>query len=123
RTVLVSSHLMTEMSKVADHLIVISRGRLLARTSTSEFIRRNARTHVRVRTSEPLRLRQALERKGASLSPAHDGSLEVDGLTAVEINRLAAAGGIPLEELTTRTGSLEDTFLKLTGEEGSTTRV
>ncbi|RGD63331.1 ATP-binding cassette domain-containing protein [Kitasatospora xanthocidica] len=123
RTVLVSSHLMAEMSVVADDLVVIGRGRLLTQTGTEEFIRRHARTYVRVRTSEPLRLHRELERNGASLSLAHDGSLEVDGMTAAEINRLAAAGDLPLEELSTHTGSLEDTFLKLTGPEGSSTRV
>ncbi|MFE4971378.1 ABC transporter ATP-binding protein [Kitasatospora sp. NPDC056651] len=119
RTVLVSSHLMTEMSAVADDLIVVSRGRLLARTSTSEFIRSHARTYVRVRASEPLRLHRELERRGASPRLAHDGSLEVDGMTAAEISRLAAAGDLPLEELSTHTGSLEETFLKLTGNGGS----
>ncbi|MFE4512787.1 ABC transporter ATP-binding protein [Kitasatospora sp. NPDC056783] len=123
RTVLVSSHLMTEMSTVADDLVVLGRGRLLARTGTSEFIRRHARTSVRVRISEPLRLHRELERRGASAHLAHDGSLEVDGMTAAEVSRLAAAGDLPLEELSTRTGSLEDAFLKLTGDGGSGTHV
>ncbi|MER7702519.1 ABC transporter ATP-binding protein [Kitasatospora sp. NPDC097605] len=122
RTVLLSSHLMTEMSVIADHLIVIGRGRLLARTGTAEFLRRHARTYVRVRTPEPLRLRRELERKGATVRLARDGSLEVDGVAAVEINRLAAAGDLPLEELSTHTGSLEDTFLELTGTEGNGSR-
>lgn len=123
RTVLVSSHLMTEMSLVADHLVVINRGRLLAETGMSEFIRRHGRTYVRVRTSQPLRLNTELEKEGAALRLAPDGSLEVDGMPAAEISRLAAASGLPLEELSTHTASLEDTFLKLTGDEGSNTHV
>ncbi|NUP23811.1 MAG: ATP-binding cassette domain-containing protein [Streptomyces sp.] len=119
RTVLVSSHLMAEMSMVADDLIVISRGQLLAETSMSDFIQRHGRTYVRVRTPEPMRLNQELERKGAAVSFAPDGSVEIDGLSAAEVNRLAAAGGLPLEELSTHTGSLEDTFLKLVGNAGS----
>ncbi|MGW1779328.1 ABC transporter ATP-binding protein [Streptomyces sp. NPDC002143] len=121
RTVLVSSHLMTEMSMVADHLIVIDRGQLLAETGMEDFIRRHGRTYVRVRTPEPLRLNTELERQGASPRLAPDGSLEVDGMPAAEISRLAAASGLPLEELSTRTASLEDTFLKLTGNGGSNT--
>ncbi|MEU3612895.1 ABC transporter ATP-binding protein [Streptomyces sp. NPDC006872] len=121
RTVLVSSHLMTEMSMVADHLIVIDRGQLLAETGMSDFIRRHGRTYVRVRTPEPLRLHTELAQKGASPRLAPDGGLEVDGIQAAEISRLAAASGIPLEELSTRTASLEDTFLKLTGNGGSNT--
>jgi ABC-2 type transport system ATP-binding protein len=123
RTVLVSSHLMTEMSMVADHLIVISGGQLLAETSMSDFIQRHGRTYVRVRTPEPLRLGRELEQKGASLRSAPDGSLEVDGMPAAEISRLAAAGGLSLDELSTHTGSLEDTFLKLIGNGGSNTHV
>ncbi|MGW0821016.1 ABC transporter ATP-binding protein [Streptomyces sp. NPDC002845] len=123
RTVLVSSHLMTEMSMVADHLIVISRGQLIAETSMSDLIQRHGRTYVRVRTPEPLRLNRELEQKGASLRLAPDGSLEVDGMSTAEISRLAAAGGFPLEELSTHTGSLEDTFLKIIGNGGSSTHV
>ncbi|MEV0221578.1 ATP-binding cassette domain-containing protein [Streptomyces sp. NPDC050704] len=123
RTVLVSSHLMTEMSMVADQLIVISRGRLLAETSMPDFIRRHGRTYVRVRTPEPLRLHRELEQKRAAPRFAPDGSLEVDGMPAAEISRLAAAGGFSLEELSTHTGSLEDTFLKLVGNGGSDTHV
>ncbi|MGW3955748.1 ABC transporter ATP-binding protein [Streptomyces sp. NPDC004752] len=123
RTVLVSSHLMTEMSMVADHLIVISRGQMLAETSMSDFIRDHGRTYVRVRTPGSVRLHQELERKGASLRRAQDGSLEVEGMTPAEINRLAATHGLPLEELSTHTGSLEDAFLKLIGNGGSTTHV
>ncbi|CAM5258590.1 ABC transporter ATP-binding protein [Streptomyces hirsutus] len=123
RTVLVSSHLMTEMSLVADHLIVIDRGRLLAETGMADFIRRHGRTYVRVRTPEPMRLNSILERKGASLRPAADGSLEIDGMPAAEINRLAAADGLALEELSTHTASLEDTFLELTGNQEDPTHV
>lgn len=123
RTVLVSSHLMAEMSMVADHLIVIDHGQLLADTSMSDFIQRHGRTYVRVRTAEPGLLGRELERKGASLTLAPDGSLEVGGMSAAEINRLAAAGGLPLDELSTHTGSLEDVFLGLVGKGGRNTRV
>lgn len=123
RTVLVSSHLMTEMSMVADQLVVINRGQLLAETSMSDFIRRHGRTYVRVRTEEPLRLNRELEQKGVSLRLLPDGSLEVDGMPAAEISRLASVSGLPLEELSTHTASLEDTFLKLTGNGGSNTHV
>ena len=115
RTVLVSSHLMTEMSLLADHLVVIDHGQLLADTGTADLIRRHGRSYVRVRTAEPWLLSGELERRGVSPTLAADGSLEVSGLPAAEINRLAAVGGIPLDELSTHTASLEDTFLGLVG--------
>ncbi|WNI32566.1 ATP-binding cassette domain-containing protein [Streptomyces sp. ITFR-6] len=123
RTVLVSSHLMTEMSMVADHLIVIDRGRLLADTGMADFMERHGRSYVRVRTTEPVLLRRELERAGASVTPARDGGLEVDGLPAGEISRLAAASGLALDELSTHQGSLEETFLGLVSRTGGQTRV
>ncbi|MFJ5225106.1 ABC transporter ATP-binding protein [Streptomyces sp. NPDC088400] len=123
RTVLVSSHLMTEMSMVADHLVVIHRGRLLADTGMSDFIRRHGRTYVRVRASDPQLLGREMERNGASLMSASDGSLEVDGLPAAEISRLATANGVLLDELSTHTESLEDTFLELIGKGARNTGV
>ncbi|MQS37326.1 ABC transporter ATP-binding protein [Streptomyces katsurahamanus] len=123
RTILVSSHLMTEMSMVADHLVVIHRGQLLADTGMSDFIQRHGRTYVRVRTSDPQLLSGELERNGASLTRTADGSLEVRGMPAAEISRLAAAGGVSLDELSTHTASLEDTFLELIGKGGRNTHV
>jgi ABC-2 type transport system ATP-binding protein len=113
RTLFVSSHLMTEMSMVADHLIVIDRGRVLADTSMPEFLRRHGRTYVRVRTPEPGLLSRELERAGATPKLAPDGSPEVAEMPSVEINRVAAGHGLPLDELSTDTGSLEDGFLGL----------
>ena len=123
RTVLVSSHLMTEMSMVADHLVVIHRGQLLADTGMSDFIRRHGRTYVRVRASNPQLLGREMERNGGSLMSASDGSLEVGGLPAAEISRLATANGVLLDELSTHAESLEDTFLELIGRGARNTRV
>ncbi|NJQ01252.1 ABC transporter ATP-binding protein [Streptomyces zingiberis] len=118
RTVLISSHLMAEMSMVAGHLIVINRGRLLADTGMAEFLRLHGRSFVRVRTPEPgaARFGGELERHGGSVTRAPGGVLEVAGLAAGDISRIAAAGGFPLEELSNRTGSLEETFLQAIGE-------
>lgn len=115
RTVLVSSHLMAEMAVVADHLVVIHRGRLMADTGVPEFMRRGG-TYVRVRTPDPGRLGSELRCGGASLTRTPDGALEVRGMVAAEISRLAAGRGIPLEELGTHTGSLEQSFLELVGK-------
>jgi ABC-2 type transport system ATP-binding protein len=75
RTVLVSSHLMTEMALTADHLVVIGRGRLLADTGMPAFIEANARSHVRVRTPEPERMRQVLATEGIEVRTGADGAL------------------------------------------------
>ncbi|MFF2626650.1 ABC transporter ATP-binding protein [Kitasatospora griseola] len=113
RTVLVSSHLMAETAMVADRLVVVDRGRLVADAPLEEFLARHARSHVQVRTPEPASLAAELQRAGATVRRTGDGSLQVTGLPAAEIGRLAAARGLALDELGTRTESLEETFLAL----------
>ena len=122
RTVFVSSHLMAEMAVTADHLIVINKGRLVADTSTAEFIKRNSRNFVRVRTQEPEQFRRQLSAAGIAAVLAQDGSVEVSGVSATEVNRLAVANHHPLDELSTESASLEEAFLHLTNSTNETAR-
>ena len=115
RTVLVSSHLMSEMALTAQHLLVIGRGRLLADASVEEFLHRHGTETVLVRAGEQGGLARLLRRAGAHLD-TDDDALLVQGLTATEIGKLAAADGIALAELTPRRGSLEDVFMALTAD-------
>ncbi|MFK4102611.1 ABC transporter ATP-binding protein [Streptomyces sp. NPDC019531] len=119
RSVLISSHLMTEMALVADQLVVISRGRLLADTAMSDFLARHGRSYVRARTPEPDRLARELEGAGVTVTRIPGGGLDVVGMPAADISRIAAAGGFPLDELSTHAGSLEETFLGVIGEAGA----
>ncbi|MFE0652836.1 ATP-binding cassette domain-containing protein [Streptomyces sp. NPDC059534] len=112
RTVLVSSHLMSEMALTADHLIVIGKGRLLADTTVDELVRSSGGTSVKVVTPEPDRLRNLLP--GARITVEAPDTLLVTGPDAPEIGRTAAAHGLPLHELTPRAPSLEQAFMALT---------
>ncbi|MFJ1705107.1 ABC transporter ATP-binding protein [Kitasatospora sp. NPDC088346] len=114
RTVLVSSHLMSEMALTAEHLIVIGQGRLIADTSVAEFVRRAARDTVLVRTGEAGRLSALLAATAASVVPGEPGALEVTGLSSERIGRLAADHGIALTELTPHRAPLEEAFMELT---------
>jgi ABC-2 type transport system ATP-binding protein len=116
RTVLVSSHLMSEMEHTADHLIVIGRGRLIADTPAAAFTAQGARAHVAVRTPSAIALTRALAAAGASVVPGPDGLLHVTALTIAEIGDLALAHGIALHELTPRRASLEEAFMELTAD-------
>jgi ABC-2 type transport system ATP-binding protein len=117
RTVLVSSHLMSEMALTAGHLIVIGRGRLIADTGVEQFIAQAAPPTVRVRADDPNRLTSMLlTRGGATVRPQADGSLEVAGLSAEQVGTLAAQTGITLLELGVTQVSLEDAFMELTSE-------
>ncbi|MEU9124383.1 ATP-binding cassette domain-containing protein [Streptomyces sp. NPDC048506] len=117
RTVLVSSHLMSEAALTVDHLIVIGRGRLLADTGTAEFIDRHTRSCVHVRSPEPERLRAVLAGAGVRVEEGSD----VGGLVAVDvrperISELVAAHGVRVHEVTRQAASLEEAFMRLTGQ-------
>ncbi|MEU0794133.1 ATP-binding cassette domain-containing protein [Amycolatopsis sp. NPDC005961] len=115
RTVFVSSHLMSEMALVAEHLIVVGRGRLLADTTVDDLVREAGGDTVQVATADPARLREILAGPGVEIS-GHAGSeeLQVTGLSARAIGLKAAEHGIALFELTARSVSLEEAFMDLT---------
>ena len=115
RTVFVSSHLMSEMALVADHLIVVGRGRLLADTTVKDLVRAAGGDTVRVATADPARLREVLAGPGIEITgEAGTEELHVVGMTARAIGYKAAEHGIPLFELSDRTVSLEQAFMDLT---------
>jgi ABC-2 type transport system ATP-binding protein len=126
RTVFVSSHLMSEVSLVADHLIIVGRGRLLADTTVQDLVREAGGDTVKVATDDPARMRDVLAGPGVEIT-GRIGSeeLQVTGMSAREIGLKAAEHGIPLFELTTKAVSLEEAFMELTRDaveyHGSTT--
>ncbi|WP_035704705.1 ATP-binding cassette domain-containing protein [Glycomyces tenuis] len=114
RSVLVSSHLMSEMALTADHLVVIGRGRLIADTGMGEFMRSSGQGTVLVRTAESERFSLLLTAAGAAVRDGLEAALVVSGMDGDEIGRLAAYHGIALSELTPQQASLEDAFMELT---------
>ncbi|MER7895919.1 ABC transporter ATP-binding protein [Streptomyces sp. NPDC096046] len=116
RTVFVSSHLMSEMALTADHLVVIGQGRLLADTSMADFIDRNSRSYVRVRSPQRERLLDVLHQAGIVAVESGEGVLEVDGGKAEQIGEAAAQHRITLHELSPQQASLEEAFMRLTAE-------
>ena len=115
RTVLLSSHLMSEMALTAEHLIVIGRGRLIADTSVEEFVRGATGGSVRVRTDEADRLSGSCWTAPTSRWPPRGGGvLEVSGLSSDRIGRIAADHSIALAELTPQQASLEEAFMEMT---------
>ncbi len=117
RTVLVSSHLLTEMSLTADHLVVIGQGRLIADCSVAEFTG-HASSSVRVRSPRLPELHRVLAEAGLAVTPnsGPDGSpfLSVADATTEHVGDLAAWAGIALHELTPTSASLEEVFMAMT---------
>jgi ABC-2 type transport system ATP-binding protein len=110
-TVLLSSHLLREVEAVADHLVVIGKGKIVADGSLQELL---ASTGVIVRALDPAALHEALADAGLTATPGSDGALLVEA-EAEDVGRAAAAAGVILVELRPAdTGGLEELFLSLT---------
>ena len=113
RTVLVSSHLMSEMALTADHLVVIGQGRLIADAPTADIIASSSVNHVQARSPQADRLAAVLRTAGATVVVDGDG-LRVDGLDCAAVGEIAAAGALTLHELSAQNASLEAAFMELT---------
>ncbi|KRE40833.1 ATP-binding cassette domain-containing protein [Knoellia sp. Soil729] len=113
RTVLVSSHLMSEMQLIADRVVVIGRGRLIADEDIAGMLGGLGGRRIRVRTPQVDDLANALG-PDVTVTRSGPGELEVGGLVASEVGELAHAHGIPLHHLAEVEQSLEEAYLSLT---------
>jgi ABC-2 type transport system ATP-binding protein len=113
RTVLVSSHLMSEVELTVDHLVVIGRGRLLADAPVGDVVRRGAGSLVRV-ASPAADLPRLLERAGATVTAEAGGTWRVEGTSATAIGELAAAHGLVLHRLEPTRSTLEEVYTAMT---------
>lgn len=130
RTVLVSSHLMSEMALTAEHVLVIGRGRIMADMPTTELIAAASGSTVLVVSPDAARLATELQAahgtgERVTVNPIGTDRLMVQGLPAADIGRAAARCGAVLHELTPQQASLEEAFMDMTRDEveyhGSTT--
>jgi ABC-2 type transport system ATP-binding protein len=114
RTILVSSHLLSEISLMADDLVVIGRGQLIEQGPVSQFIDRYAQRWVRVRTPRPAEFADVLQRAGARIRPHGPDGMDVQGLAIERIGEIALQAQTVLFELSPQSESLEDAFLQAT---------
>jgi ABC-2 type transport system ATP-binding protein len=113
RTILVSSHLLSEMQLLADDVVIIAAGQLIRQGPMQEVLASMSDSqHIRVRTPQPDALAAALE--GATVATNPDGSLIVTGVDAPAIGKAALTAGVELHELTPERADLEGVFLELT---------
>jgi ABC-2 type transport system ATP-binding protein len=113
RTVLLSSHLMSEMALIVDDVLVIGQGRLLEAAPMAE-IRERFERDVLVRSPQAAELARILTRLGATVTARADRELVAAGVDASTIGDAAAAASIPIHELTPRSATLEDVYLEMT---------
>lgn len=113
RTVFVSSHLLSEMALMADDLVIIGGGRLIAETDVRSLTADAGGASVLVRGPDPTAIRRVLSEAGATVTE-EDGALVVAGLDAAAVGHLAHGANLELHELAPRATSLEEAFLRLT---------
>lgn len=113
RAVFVSSHLLSEMAQMADNVVVIGKGKLIADTSIKELVSGSAHNSVFVRAKKQTQLEKALKAQNIAFKK-DDGGLKVNGATTDTIGTVAFDAGIPVLELANKNASLEDVFLELT---------
>ncbi|MGW8954723.1 ATP-binding cassette domain-containing protein [Streptomyces sp. NPDC055709] len=116
-SVLISSHLLTEVEAVADHLVVIGRGRLIADSPLAEFVRSFELEAVRVRTADAEGLAGAVAQEGGTVLERAADLVVVRGLAQRRIAEIAAARGILVYELVARISTLETAYLRASAEQ------
>ena len=116
-TVFVSSHVLAEISQIADEVVIIHRGRLVTHETVADLTARAAGA-TRVRSPEADRLLARLRERGIAAESVEPGRLSVDA-PPERIGDLAAELGVPLHELVAEAGTLEEAFLELTKEQPS----
>jgi ABC-2 type transport system ATP-binding protein len=114
RTILVSSHVLSEVAQTVDRVIIIGRGRLLANATLDELTGSGAPGAVRVRSPQADRLLAALAGAGIAAEHAGDGILTVRGTGTEAVGETAAREGIVLHELVAERSNLEQVFFELT---------
>lgn len=117
RAILVSSHVLAEVSQIADEVVVINHGRSVLQAPLAELM---AQRDGGMRVAGPgvARLAELLRADGAHVETATDGAIVVTGRTGEQIGRVIAENGVVISELATHGESLEDVFFELTGSDG-----
>lgn len=110
--VFVSSHLLSEMSLMADNLVVIGKGKLITTGTVNDLVSGASGTGVFVRSPKLASLEKALNQKYSV--EKLDGGLKVAGAKTDDIGKIAFKAGVPIYELASRSVSLEDAFLEIT---------
>jgi ABC-2 type transport system ATP-binding protein len=115
RTIFVSSHLLSEMSLMADELVVIGRGRMIYNGDVAGFVREFTQSTVLVRSPHADRLAAALRDVDGVRADLDEDTVRVSGMDSAGVGEVAYRNDVMLHDLTTQTASLEAAFITATG--------
>jgi ABC-2 type transport system ATP-binding protein len=116
RTVLVSSHLMSELEDAADHLVVVGRGKVIADTGVAELIAAASGGQVMLRTAARSEAMTVLANAGATVASTAPDTLVVSGLPTERVIALLGENAVPFSEVSAHRASLEEAYMELTRE-------
>jgi ABC-2 type transport system ATP-binding protein len=114
RTILVSSHLMSELQDCADHLVVAGRGRVIADASVAELIAIASGGRVTLRTNSRTEAMKVLAHAGAEVASSGPDVLTIKGISAEQTVALLTQHGISFSEVSAHRASLEEAYMELT---------
>jgi ABC-2 type transport system ATP-binding protein len=114
RTVLVSSHLMSELQDTADHLVVVGRGKVIADTTVASLLATASGDRVTLRTSARAEATAVLEYAGATVVGSGQDVLTISGLPAERIVALLGEKAVPFSEVSAQRATLEQAYMQLT---------
>ena len=115
RTVLISSHVLSEVAQTVDQVLIINHGRLVTKSSLDQLTARVGGS-IRVRSPQLAQLEAALHQAHIETTPSNGHALLAHGTSSDQIGDIAFAAGIPVHELAAESSSLEEVFLDLTSE-------
>jgi ABC-2 type transport system ATP-binding protein len=105
---------MSELQDTADHLVIVGRGRVIADTSTAGLLAAASGNRVTLRSTAVAEAAAVLQRAGATVATAGNGTLTVSGLSAEKIVTLLTGQAVPFSEVSAHRASLEEAYLQLT---------
>jgi ABC-2 type transport system ATP-binding protein len=114
RAILISSHLMSELEDVVDHVVVVGRGKVLADATIEELVARASHDAVTVRTDSPTDAAAAIQGAGGTASVTGTDRVDVAGLQPRRVVEVLSAGQVSFSEVTSQRANLEDVYLQLT---------
>ncbi len=117
RAILISSHLMSELEDVVDHVVVIGRGKVLADATIEELVARASHDTVTVRTDAAADAATAIQGAGGTASITSADRVDVAGLQPRRVVEILSAGRVSFSEVTSQRANLEDVYLQLTAGE------
>jgi ABC-2 type transport system ATP-binding protein len=116
RAVLVSSHLMSELQDTTDHLVIVSRGAVIADTSTRALLAAASGNRVTLHTPVPAEAGQVLTAAGAEVGASEPGVLLIKGMSSERAVVLLTEHAIAFTEVSADRATLEEAYLELTGD-------